>query len=138
MIKIQIVPKNFNLFSKKSSLWFFVMPNNYIRCWYRFQVCYLKFCKIVFIIWCDRCSTIWKCSLTVEHLWHQYQTSALSNEVYNFVLAKRAEKLLAVEVWMCRFPYYNRLYIFTMADNFWAPWPKTKLYTSLRTVNRVC
>ena len=35
---------------------------------------------------------------TIEHLSHQYHTTALLNEVYNFDLAKWAEKLPAVKV----------------------------------------
>ena len=41
----------------------------------------------------DRCSTIWKCIHASEHLSHQYHTPGLSNEVFDYVLAKRTKKL---------------------------------------------
>ena len=43
----------------------------------------------------DEYSTIKKCSHTIEHRRHYYHTSALSNEVCNFVLAQGAQKLSA-------------------------------------------
>ena len=45
----------------------------------------------------DRCNTIWKCSYAIEYLSHQYHTSALSNELYNFILAQGAQKLSAIK-----------------------------------------
>ena len=38
-----------------------------------------------------------------EHLRHQYLTSALSNKVYDFILAQGAKKLSTIKVSMCRF-----------------------------------
>ena len=43
----------------------------------------------------DGCYTIKECTHTIEHQRHWYHTSALSNEVCNFVLAKGAQKLSA-------------------------------------------
>ena len=39
-----------------------------------------------------------KYSHAIKHQIHQYHTSALSNEVYNFVLSQVAQKLPAIQV----------------------------------------
>ena len=43
----------------------------------------------------DWCSAVWKCSHAIEQQRHWYHTSALSNEVCNFVFAQGARKLSA-------------------------------------------
>ena len=43
----------------------------------------------------DGYSEVQKCCHTIDHFRHQYHTSALSNEVYNFALAQGAQKLSA-------------------------------------------
>ena len=78
---------------------------------------------------------IWKCSHTIEHLRHQYHTSALSNEVHNVVLAQGAQKLSA-KVKMLSLFYYWKLHFQTLiAGNFWAPWAEIKLYTSFESAD---
>ena len=55
--------------------------------------------------------------------------SALSNEVYNFVLAQGAQKLSA-KVKISSLFYYWNLHIQTLiSDNFWAPWARIKSYS---------
>ena len=46
----------------------------------------------------DSFSMMYKCIQPIEHLRHHYSTSALSNEVYNFVLSQGAQKLSAIKV----------------------------------------
>ena len=71
----------------------------------------------------------------IEILRHSYHTLALSKEVHNLISAQGAQKLPALKVWMFIFPWYDTFYISIVADNFRAPWAKTKSYTSFESAN---